>query len=62
MAEKKVWITPMTALRIDWNTAMIEPKIAVMVLKMEAIRLPRESMREGMIAVEGSSMDGYLLV
>ena len=44
-------MTPRMALKRDWKTARIEPRVAVMAWKMEEKRLPRDSTREGMIAV-----------
>lgn len=46
-AAKAVEMTPSMALMIPWKTARIDPRAAVMVWKMPAIREPRESMREG---------------
>ena len=45
------WMTPKIVLKIAWKTAKIEPSAAVIVWKMPATRLPRESTREGMIAM-----------
>ena len=44
-------MTPRMALKRDWKTARIEPRVAVMAWKMEEKRLPRDSTREGMIAI-----------
>jgi hypothetical protein len=49
-AAKAVEMTPRMALKRDWKTARIEPRVAVMAWKMEEKRLPRDSTREGMIA------------
>ena len=50
-AAKAVEMTPQTALRRDWKTARIELNTAVMAPKIEETKLPRESTRDGMIAV-----------
>jgi hypothetical protein len=50
-AAKAVEIIPQMVLTRDWKTARIELRTAVMAPKIEEMKLPRESMREGMIAV-----------
>jgi hypothetical protein len=42
-------MTPRIALKMPWKTARLEPRAAVMVLKIPAIREPSESKREGMV-------------
>lgn len=49
MAEKAVPMTPRMVLKMDWMTAKMEPMIAVMALKIEEIREPRLSRREGIV-------------
>lgn len=46
-AANMVWITPRMALRKDCKTAATEPSAAVMVCKMEEMREPSWSTREG---------------
>jgi hypothetical protein len=50
-AAKADEMIPQTVLNRDWKTARIELKTAVMAPKIEEMKLPRESTREGMIAV-----------
>ena len=47
MASNAVPMTPKMALKIDWKTARTEPSAAVMVWKIPATRLLRDSTREG---------------
>jgi len=50
-AEKAVEITPRMRLRICWKTATMEPMTEVMAPKMEEMREPMESTREGIFAI-----------
>lgn len=50
IAEKKALMRPRIVLRIDWRRATMEERVAPMVLKMEAKRLERDSMRDGIVA------------
>lgn len=50
IAEKKALMRPRIVLRIDWRRATMEERVAPMVLKMEAKRLERDSMRDGIFA------------
>jgi hypothetical protein len=50
-AAKADEMIPQTVLNRDWKTARIELKTAVMAPKIEEMKLPRESTREGMIVV-----------
>ena len=43
-------MTPKTVLMRDWYTAKIELRTAVIAPKIEEMKFPRESTREGMIA------------
>lgn len=42
---------PKMVLRIDWKTAMMEEKMAVMAWKIDETKFPRESTREGILAI-----------
>ena len=48
---RRVWKTPRMALRMDWKIAMMEPRAAVMLWKMEEMSEPSWSTAEGMFAV-----------
>ena len=51
MAERKVSKTPKMALKMPWKTAIMDPSAAVMAPKMEEMKDPMESTREGMLSV-----------
>lgn len=51
IAEKAVWITPKIVSMMDWKTAKMELKTAMMAPKIEETRFPRESIREGIFAL-----------
>ena len=48
-ADNAVCMTPRMALKIDWKTATMEPRTAVMAWKMEEMKFPRDSTREGIL-------------
>jgi len=50
-AWKAVPMTPKMVSMIDWKTARMEEKTAVMAWKMEEMKVSMESRREGMFAV-----------
>lgn len=50
IAEKAVPMTPRMVLMRFWKRPMMEPRAAVMVLKIPAMRFSREVITEGMIA------------
>ena len=51
MASNATPMTPKMALKIDWKTARIEPSAAVIVWKIPATRLLKDSTREGIVAL-----------
>jgi hypothetical protein len=51
-AERAVLRTSKRVLNRVWNTARIEVKMALIAPKIEETKLPKESTREGMIAVD----------
>lgn len=51
IAEKNALIRPRIVLRIDWRTAMIELKVARIVLVIEEMSWEMDSTMEGMVAV-----------
>lgn len=51
IALNAVPITPKIVWMMDWKTAKMELKIAIIPPKMDEMRFPRDSMREGMFAV-----------
>lgn len=60
-AAKNALMIPRIILKIDWKTAMIELKVAMMVLTMEAMRLLIDSITEGMIA-SSRTFDGLIIL
>jgi len=62
IAERKVSKTPRIALKMPWKTATMEPRTAVIAPKIEEIKDPSESMREGIAAVCWISSEVSLVI
>lgn len=58
-AANAVCMTPRKALRIDWKTATMEPRTAVKAWKMEEMKFPRDSTREGILCLVWTRLEDY---